>query len=124
MKGFPNQVAELPTLTKTVQVIQELLDAGENPKDDGILGEALIRRKILGTGHKPIPIEDYLAQQKAIKKKSDQSYRTRARGLRELFRVLGLLVNTGNDTVAMTPAGRQVAALDDASSAGGLAALS
>jgi hypothetical protein len=112
MKGFPNQVAELPTLTRALQVLSDLLGEGNNPRDDGVYGEALIRRGVLGTGHTPIPVEEYLAQQKTIRKFSNQSYRTRARGLRELFRVLGLIQDLFG-TVALTQAGRQVAALGD-----------
>ncbi len=110
MKGFPNQVAELTTLTRALKVMLDLLDAGKNPKDDGILGEALIRKAVLGTAHSEIPIEEYLAQQRALTRKSDQSYRTRARGLRELFRVLGLIDDSGT-SVVISSAGRQIAAL-------------
>jgi hypothetical protein len=110
MKGFPNQVAELSTLTEALKVIASVIGAGRNAKDDGVLGEALIRQGVLGTGHTPIPVDEYLRQQRAKPKKSDQSYRTRARGLRELFRVLGLIDDSGS-SVVLTPAGRQIIAL-------------
>ena len=109
MKGFPNQVADLPTLTKALRVVDDLSRAGQNARDDGVYGETLIRRGILGTGHKPIPVNQYLAQQKAIKSRSNQSYRTRARQLRELFRILDLI--TDADVAALTSAGRQIAAI-------------
>ena len=119
MKGFPNQVAELPTLTKAMVVMANLLAQGKNPKDDGVFGEALIRTGVLGTGHKPIPVEEYLATQKKKPKVSDQSYRTRARGLRELFRVLGL-IHDSSDRISATIAGHQIAGLDDPTSPAGL----
>jgi len=109
MKGFPNQVSDLGTLADALNVLIALQAKGKNPKDDGVFGEALIRRRVLGTGHRPIPVEDYLAQQKAKRRTSDQSFRTRARQLRELFRILGLIHDTGA-TVILTPAGKQVAA--------------
>lgn len=108
MKGFPNQVSQLNTLTEALRVLMDVKQKGINPKDDGFYGEALIVRGVLGTGHKPIPVKRYLAQQKAKKRKSDQSYRTRARGLRELFRVLGLIV-VGETEITVTPAGKRIA---------------
>lgn len=110
MKGFPNQVSDLATLGAALKVLADLNEEGQNPKDDGVLGEALIRRGVLGTGHNRIPLDRYLAQQKARTRKSDQSFRTRARGLREFFRILGLIDDTGADA-SVTPAGRQIAAL-------------
>lgn len=110
MKGFPNQVSDLDTLASALQVLIDLTEHGQNPKDDGVFGEALIRKGVLGTGHTPVPIEKYLAEQKAKKRTSDQSFRTRARGLRELFRVIGL-VDDGGDEVIVTPAGKQIASV-------------
>jgi len=110
MKGFPNQVSDLESLAAALKVLQELDAQGENPRDDGVFGEALVRRRVLGTGHTPVPVEEYLAAQKARARASDQSFRTRARGLRELFRVLGLIDDSGSG-VTVTYAGRQIAAL-------------
>lgn len=111
MKGFPNQVADLETLTKALRVLLDLKTKGQHPRDDGIFGEALIRSRVLGTGHTPIPVDDYLDKQrnKAI---SDQSFRTRARGLRELFRILGLIENSGLE-VEVTQTGRQISSLSE-----------
>src|SRR5205823_3603586 len=39
MKGFPNQIADLGKLAQGMRCILRLLDEGENPKDDGVLGE-------------------------------------------------------------------------------------
>jgi hypothetical protein len=110
MKGFPNQVSDLDTLASALHVLIELNDGGRNPKDDGVFGEALIRRGVLRTGYTPILVEKYLAEQKAKKRKSDQSYRTRARGLREIFRVLGL-IDDSEIEIEVKPAGRRIAAL-------------
>lgn len=111
MKGFPNQVSDLGALASALKVLIDLNKEGRKPKDDGVFGETLIRRGVLRTGHTPIPVAEYLAQQK-LKATSNQSFRTRARGLRELFRVLELIDDTGRD-IDVTPAGKQIAALAD-----------
>ena len=53
-----------------------------------------------------------ISQQKAKKRTSDQSFRTRARGLRELFRILGLIFED-DFSVTVKPLGYQVAATAD-----------
>src|SRR5262245_15853702 len=108
MKGFPNQIADLAKLANGLRCIEVLLDNGKNPKDDGVLGKALVGQGVLGTGHKPIAIDKYILEQ--LKKgPSNQSFRTSARGLRELYRYLGLIDDSGS-TLAVTPEGRQAAA--------------
>ena len=71
-----------------------------------MLGEALLREGIRRTGHKPRPIEEYLHEQR-MKRPSYRSYETSARGVRELFRVLGLIEYTDR-ALAITSAGRTV----------------
>src|SRR5437764_10140535 len=107
MKGFPNQIADLSKIASGMRCLAELVDDGEVASDDGVFGEALVKRGILRTGHNPIPIERYLREQRA-KKKSDQSFRATARGLLELFRLLGLVGMMG-DNLVVTPDGRQAA---------------
>jgi hypothetical protein len=108
MKGFPNQIADLVKLARGLRCVIDLLSAGENPKDDGVLGVALVHAGVLGTGHTPISADKYIAQQ-LKKKPSNQSFRTSARGLRELYRLLGLIDDAGA-ALAVTPTGRQAAA--------------
>jgi len=108
MKGFPNQVAELSKLSTAMQCIAQLTDRGDQAKDDGVLGEALVRAGVAGTGHTPMPVEQYLRIQRT-KTPSNQSFRTTARGLRELFRRLGFVDDSG-DVIRVTEAGRQAAA--------------
>jgi hypothetical protein len=108
MKGFPNQVAELSKLAIAMRCIVRLKRHGEQAKDDGVFGEALVRAGVAGTGHVPMPIEEYLEAQ-IQKPKSGQSFRTTARGLRELFRLLGFIDDSGED-VLVTDTGRQTAA--------------
>jgi hypothetical protein len=111
MKGFPNQVAELSKLATAMRCIVRLTRRGEQAKDDGIFGEALVRAGVAGTGHVPMPIEEYL-QVQLRKRKSGQSFRTTARGLRELFRLLGFIDDSGDD-VLITDTGRQAADFAD-----------
>jgi hypothetical protein len=107
MKGFPNQVAELPKIATGMKCLVEIEAAGENGKDDGVLGEALVRAGVAGAGHTSMPVEEYLEAQrkKAI---SNQSFRTTARGLRELYRLIGLIDDSG-DGVKITDLGRKAA---------------
>lgn len=116
MKGFPNQVADLRKLADGLAVIRRLIEEGRNAKRDDILGEALVRADILGTGHSPQPVEQYLNEQRT-KPSSYQSHQTSARGLREQYRLLAL-IDDSTDRVVLTDAGRRVAyfahaALDD-----------
>lgn len=111
MKGFPNQVADLGKLAAGMQTLVHLVDAGENARDDGIFGEALVRAGVAGTGHTPMPVEDYLRQQRT-KTPSNQSFRTTARGLRELYRYLGFIDDSGLQ-VEVTDLGRLAASYAD-----------
>jgi len=108
MKGFPNQVAELSKLATAMECIVRLTGRDEQAKDDGVLGEALVRAGVAGTGHTPIPVDQYIRQQ-LTKSKSNQSFRTTARGLRELFRLLGFIDDSGPDVI-VSDDGRQAAA--------------
>jgi len=112
MKGFPNQIADLGKLAQGLRCVVQLLDDRKNPRDDGVLGEALVRAGVIGTGHTPMPVEEYIRTQLS-KAKSRQSFRTSARGLRELYRLLGLIDDTDAGVVVVTPEGRQAAAFAD-----------
>ncbi|MBI2210994.1 MAG: hypothetical protein HYU47_10440, partial [Deltaproteobacteria bacterium] len=107
MKGFPNQVTDLSKLAKGMQCLLRLLEQGRNGKDDGIFGQALVQAGVAGTGHTPMPVEQYIRQQ-LTKRPSDQSFRTTARGLRELYRLFRLIDDTGPQ-VEVTDLGRRAA---------------
>lgn len=107
MKGFPNQVAELTKISTAVRTLAELVAAGDDAKDDGVYGVALVRTGVAGTGHTPKPIDQYLREQRQ-KEPSNQSFRTTARGLRELFRLFGF-IDDGGRRVFLTDLGRQAA---------------
>lgn len=108
MKGFPNQVGDLGKLAQGMSCVMALVDQNANPKDDGLLGEALVRAGVIGTGHTPVPVENYLRAQRT-KTLDRQSFRTSARGLRELYRLLGLIEET-DGSVRVTREGREAAA--------------
>src|SRR5580704_3870562 len=103
MKGFPNQVANLEKLAEGLRCIERLNSERRNARDDGVLGEALVRAGVSGTGHTPVRVEVYLRAQR-LKTSDRQSFRTTARGLRELYRLLGL-IDQGAAAVSLTPAG-------------------
>jgi hypothetical protein len=107
VKGFPNQVADLGKLATAMRSVVELIDAGRQAKDDGILGQALVRSRVAGTGHHKQPIEAYIRSQ-LLKTLDRQSFRTTARGLRELFRILGFIDDSG-PAVVVTDLGRRAA---------------
>jgi hypothetical protein len=107
MKGFPNQIAELPRLAQAMGVLKQLVDTHQRAKDYAVFGEALVRVGVLGTGHRPIPVEDYLRLQRA-KSADSQTIQTTPRGLRELFRLLSFIDDSGEDLVLL-PLGEQAA---------------
>lgn len=108
MKGFPNQIAAFTKLNRGMQTIVHLVEHGKNARDDGVLGEAFVRQGVLGAGHTPKPVDEYLREQRA-KAPSRQSFRVSARGLRELYRLLDLIDDAAG-AVVVTPEGRQAAA--------------
>lgn len=107
VKGFPNQVTELPKIADGIHALVSLVDQGKDAKNDGIFGEALVRKGVAGTGHAPKPIDQYLREQ-SLKPTSGQSHRTTARGLRELYRKLNFIDDSG-DEVAVNSLGRRAA---------------
>lgn len=107
MKGFPNQLADLGKLAAGMRALARLVDEGHNAKDDGFFGEELLRTGVAGTGHRPAPVDQYIRQQRA-KRPSYQSFRTTARGLRELYRLLGLIDDSGV-AIVVTAIGRKAA---------------
>ena len=111
MKGFPNQVADLGKIAAGMQTLVRLVDGGKNAKDDGVFGQALVRAGVAGTGHRPMPVEDYIRQQRT-KSPSNQSFRATARGLRELYRYLGFIDDSGL-LVEVTDLGRLAAGYAD-----------
>jgi hypothetical protein len=108
VKGFPNQVADLTKIATAINDLANLVDAGANARNDGVFGEALVRSGVAGTGHRPMPIEEYLAEQR-LNTPSNQSFRTTARGLRQLFRLMELIDDSGQQVI-ITDSGRQAAA--------------
>lgn len=108
MKGFPNQVADLGKIAKGMHTLAQIVDAGQDAKDDGVLGEAFVRSGVAGTGHRARSVEEYIADQRT-KPTSNQSMRTTARGLRELFRALDL-INDSVNPIEVTTNGRLAAA--------------
>ena len=108
MKGFPNQVADLGKLATGMRCLVQLTDDGADAKDDGVFGQALVRERVAGTGHTPGPVDVYI-QQQLTKTLDRQSFRTTARGLRELYRILGLIDDSGPQVV-VTDLGHHVAA--------------
>ncbi len=119
LKGFPNQIANLVKLARALGVAQEAAVRGENIRDDGVLGEALVRAQVLGTGHTPRPIDEYLDEQRQ-RQPSLQSHRTSARGLRELFRLMRCMEEDSVANAAwLTPLGETLArnSLDELSEA-------
>src|SRR3989344_659851 len=112
MKGFPNQVADLNKLAIGMASLVSVADGGQNAKDDGVFGEALVRAGVAGTGHVPMPVDEYLGEQ--LKKPvSNQSFRTTARGLRELYRLFGFIDDSDTE-VQVTDLGRKAASYADA----------
>ena len=107
MKGFPNQVANLEKIALGIRTLVRLVDDGDDARDDGVFGEELVRAGVAGTGHSHMPVDQYINEQRT-RKPSNQSFRTTARGLRELYRLLRFIDDSGRPVV-VTPLGRQAA---------------
>jgi len=60
-----------------MRCIIRLLDAGEDPRNDGVLGPDLVRAGVAGTGHSPMPVEKYLREQLRKKRAIRASARRR-----------------------------------------------
>ena len=105
MKGFPNQIADFRKLAKGMQVAAGL--SGRDAKNNATYGAALVQAGVAGTGHKAQPIEQYLREQNE-KPVGSQGHRTAARGLRELYRKLGLIEDAGSE-LKVTALGYQAA---------------
>jgi hypothetical protein len=113
MKGFPNQVADFGKIAIGMQCMVELVDHAADAKNDGVFGIELVKTGVAGTGHAkkgqaPKSISQYLKEQRQ-KPKSGQAYRATARGLRELYRLMGLIDDSGPEVI-VTERGRQAAA--------------
>ena len=91
-----------------MRCLVQLTDEGADARDDGVFGPALVHVGVAGTGHIPVSIDDYIRQQ-LKKSPSNQSFRTTARGLRELYRILGFIDDSGAQ-VEVTISGHQIAA--------------
>lgn len=107
LKGFPNQINDLVKLSRALGVATQLTP--EEIRDDGTYGEALVRAEVLA-GRTPRPVEEYLTEQRA-RPHSQQSHRTSARGLRELFRLMALM-EEDEQRAWLTPLGQQLARAD------------
>jgi hypothetical protein len=94
VKGFPNQLAKLSKLTSALAVARDLIAKGQNVRNDEVYGNALVRRGVIGPRDKTISVAEYLKTQRE-KARSGQSHQTTARGLRELFEILGLIADEG-----------------------------
>ena len=105
MKGFPNQISNLRKIQTGISVLKELIDSGGNGKDDGSFGRLLVLNHVAGTGHQPVSLATYIAEQER-KPLSKQSHRTTARGLREFYRMLGFIDDSG-DAVRILDLGRR-----------------
>lgn len=107
MKGFPNQIAKLPKLAAGMQVLLRLVEDGDNAKNDGILGEAMLRAGVISKRNKTISIDEYLTDQRT-KELGDQSFRAAARLLREQYELFGF-IDDSQAQVVVHDLGRQAA---------------
>lgn len=105
MKGFPNQISDLLKLTKALGIASDVVAKGEDLHSNAVYGEALVRGGVVGPRDKSVSIDEYLKQQN-LKPPSGRSHETNARGLREFFRLAGLLAD---DDRSLTPEGEKIA---------------
>ncbi len=109
MKGFPNQIADMHKLTLALVVIADRL-AQSLPIDDGALGEALLWARVIRPQNETQPVDDYLRSMQR-RRLSNQSHRTAARGLKEFFRLAGVIAING-----ITETGEKIVSASSANS--------
>lgn len=104
MKNFPHQHTLLSNLRATLEAIRVLSESGEDPSDDGVLGDRLARDRIHRfrgldyTNNRNLArrIEKQISQQRG-KPSSKQGARTAARENRKTLQYLGWLESNGTD---------------------------
>ena len=104
MKNFPHQHTSFRKLRAVLVAIQALSELGEDPSDDGVLGDRLARDTVhrfrdisyQSTENLAERIEDQLAEEHK-KSSSNQGTRTAARENRKTLRHLGWLQRQGNE---------------------------
>ena len=92
MKGFPNQISDITKLTTALHVLSEQLEQGESI-DDGSFGRALLLQGVIRPGRTGGDINAYLERMNT-RPLSNQSHRTTARGIKEMFVRTGLVIVT------------------------------
>ena len=101
MKGFPNQIADVVKLAKAYSILASRIDLGL-PVDDDSYGEALLQEGVIRyKGDESV--SDFLSRIR-LKSPSNQSHRTTARGLKEIFE-LAQLTSTTEDEIEVTGLG-------------------
>lgn len=95
---FPNQMNDLLKLRRALSTAAAIKPT--NLKDDGIYGDALLNNGVIKTGK--------TKRELRLLPTSRQPHRTTARGLREMFRLLGCMVES-NGRVSLTGDGRAIA---------------
>jgi hypothetical protein len=88
MKNFPHQINQLPRLNAALRVVVDLIDAGQNVDDDGVLGDALAESgayTFRNAGSRSIAQLLAAEHQKPI---GSQGTRAAARDLRRFFGLL------------------------------------
>jgi hypothetical protein len=113
MKNFPHQVSTFSKLRGALEVINDLIQAGGNVSDDGILGYELARRGVYQFRGLNAPTVAQLTQKIASeqqKSPSNQGARTFARDVRRTLGLLGFvqegsswsLTSTGHQLLSST----------------------
>ncbi|WP_052238283.1 HNH endonuclease [Vibrio sinaloensis] len=95
MLGFPNQISNLQKVALSVEVFYQADLKGVDLKNDHDIGEMLLVHQVISPRNKAISLDEYLAEQRK-KKRSNRSYETSARGIRELLIHLNILESDGN----------------------------
>lgn len=95
-----------------MQTLVQLIERREQAKDYGVYGQSLVRAGVAGAGHGREAVEAYIRRQ-LLNEPDNQSFRTTARGLREFFRILGFIDDSG-EVIHVTELGAQAAAFANA----------
>jgi hypothetical protein len=112
MKNFPHQINQLPRLNTALRVVVDLIDAGQNIDDDGVVGDALARSEAYtfrNPGSRTIAQLLAAEHQKPI---GSQGTRAAARDLRRFFGLLRFVYKNAQGQWVVSDSARTLLALD------------
>lgn len=110
LRNFPHQINQLDKMHAALACTAAVIEDGQNPLDDGILGYSCARKGVYTFRDLPNPIPQELEKRISVEQRktsSNQGPRTFARDLRRTLILMGLLDNQGG-MIQISPIGQRL----------------